>query len=91
MATLEDEAAQLKGISNVTSCLGSLNMAGLSLAKFFEVMTKVGDVLSNLPIRTTSYHICYNDIGLEFVLSAIRMAMGKHNRLRLRAHFGTYE
>jgi hypothetical protein len=88
MTVLEDEAAQLKGVSNVTQCLGNVNM-DVSLAQFYETMIKGGEMISNLPLRTTSFHFCYNNIGMEFVLSGFRSFFGKFLRLRTRAHFGT--
>ena len=92
MSSAEDEVAQLKGVCNVALCPGSQSSnANISIGDFWEVMIKGGAMLSNLPIKPTALHFCYENPGMEFALAAYRRVFGKPNRLRLRAHFGKYD
>jgi hypothetical protein len=89
MATLEDEVTQMQGVVNICYSPGSQHML-VSIGNFSEVAIKGGDILMNLPIRVTSYHFCYNNVIMEYILATLRRAFGKQVALRLRAHYGTH-
>jgi hypothetical protein len=90
MFCLRDETAQRKGVCNVAYAPGNLIAIASSFAQVNHLLSKVGDVLVNLPVRITSYHFCYTDPRMQVVLSTIRTVFGKQIRLRTRTHFGTY-
>jgi hypothetical protein len=90
---LRDEAAQIKGITNLTYAprrrmtqqpIPSMAVASVKLVS-------AGDMMSSLPVRITGYHFCSDDPAMQFCLGIIRMGIGKDMSLRLRTHFGKYE
>ena len=90
MATLELEAAQMKGVVVINYWPGRVGFNPSMIAKFTKTSMKVGDMIINLPIRESSYHFCFNaESGMEFAISAIRKGFGKHIRLRMREHYGS--
>eukprot|EP00339_Tiarina_fusa_P005404 CAMPEP_0117052190 /NCGR_PEP_ID=MMETSP0472-20121206/36081_1 /TAXON_ID=693140 ORGANISM="Tiarina fusus, Strain LIS" /NCGR_SAMPLE_ID=MMETSP0472 /ASSEMBLY_ACC=CAM_ASM_000603 /LENGTH=513 /DNA_ID=CAMNT_0004766733 /DNA_START=115 /DNA_END=1653 /DNA_ORIENTATION=+ len=87
----DDEAAQIKGITNVTYApqarMKALQLPKMSAAS--EHLRTAGDMMASLPVRITSYHFCTDDPGMKFLLGIIRMGIGKEMSLRLRTHFGS--
>jgi hypothetical protein len=49
---------------------------------------RLGLVLTTLPIRFTSTHLCYNDPGLRVIALAFQKNFGKFTRLRTKTHYG---
>ena len=91
MSTVQDdEIAQQKGVFDITYAPGNVLEMPKKLAMFPELLRRSGDVIVSLPCRVTSYHFCYEDFRLHYLLSIIQKYFGKHLRLRVRTHFGTY-
>ena len=94
MAVLEDEKAQTVGFASVMyippggdSSSSSFPSPG-QISNFYM---KAGSVHLALPSRVTSFHFCCENTRAQAMLSTIRLAFGKHLRLRVRAHFGTFD
>jgi hypothetical protein len=90
MATLEDDTAQLKGICDVAYCPGDLLAMPSSISKISKVMMRNGTMIKGLPCRVSTFHFCYNDPRVRYVISSIRSNFGKEVRLRIRSHFGKF-
>mmetsp|Transcript_10718 Transcript_10718/g.16836 ORF Transcript_10718/g.16836 Transcript_10718/m.16836 type:complete len:476 (-) Transcript_10718:2224-3651(-) len=91
MATLEGEAAQRKGVSQV-----GFVPSGPSEGKMLhlkDVLVRAGN-MDCLPLQQASVHLCIKSpeersSWMSFFISWIRYSLGKQARLRLRIHFGS--
>ena len=92
MSTLtEDESAQLKGICDVVYCPGDLLLAiPSSFSKISKVARRNGKLIEGLPCRISTFHFCYDDPRVKFVITALGSHFGKNVRLRIRTHYGTF-
>ena len=89
MATVEDEAAQTKGISCVLYCPGGEFLSNLpSISQVTSLLLQVGSAHASLPCRLTSFHFGTDEPRMKFFLDTLGKAFGKQVRLRLRSHFG---
>ena len=88
MTTLEDEEAQLKGISNMQYFVGKFHPS-FTITKFQKTMMKWSTVIPHMPVRVTSDHFCSDKIQMKAALHIMRAALGKFLQLRVRAHFGS--
>ena len=92
----DDEVAQKKGFTNltyapsiaVTSSPETKHSDSQKADVLLSGLRQSADLMSSLPVRVTGYHYCTDNPALQFVLSMVRMALGKDIRLRIRSHLG---
>lgn len=92
MSSLEDnEEAQLKGFCDVVYCPGNiLRDVPSSFNRFSKVARRNGKMLEGLPARISTFHFCYDDPRVKFVITALGNSFGKQIRLRIRTHYGMF-
>jgi hypothetical protein len=44
-----------------------------------------------IPVKIASIHLCYNEPKLRSIVEIALTVLGPHERVRYRAHYGTYE
>jgi hypothetical protein len=84
MAALEDEETQKAGIVMVGYNMGPNRIMDRKAA--FSVQS----VKRHLPCRIGSIHYCYDDFRFRPMMTVAMLIMGPVNRVRFRAHYGTY-
>ena len=90
MATVEDEISQLKGICGILFFPGDF-FSNTERAKFAPAfMKQLEKLVDCLPFRPTAYHVCFNDVRARFIFPVCIATVGRHGRLRLRAHVGAF-
>jgi hypothetical protein len=92
MATLENDAAQIKGVSQVAVVPSNPSKTLLSNLKYICVRAGNTNCLS-LPLQQASVHVCIkspedDSSWISFFIPWIRYSLVKQARLRLRIHFG---
>lgn len=88
MSALQDDEAQLKGFCDVVYCPGNILDAPSSFNKFSKVARRNGKMIEGLPFRISTFHFCYDEPRVKFVITALGNAFGKQIRLRIRTHYG---
>ena len=83
----DDEICQKKGLTNITYMTSKRNN-DIPITKVTDDLRSSGDMMASLPIRITGYHYITDNPALQFLLTMIRIALGKQVRLRLRTHLG---
>jgi hypothetical protein len=56
-----------------------------------QILQKTGKLRNALPVRFKSVHVCYSDPRMLPIVSSIMFIVGKHTRVRFRAHYGSNE
>ena len=86
MSALEDEATQIRGLVDVSYCVG---MDGVE-PKFSDLVSQGAHMINDLPFRFAALHFCYNDARLKPVMKLVQMVATQQARLRFRVHFGKF-
>ena len=86
---MEDEESQKKGVCCVEYCSKSFFQVEGFLPRFTDVVMRTGKlVTSTLPFRYSSFHICYDDPAMHYLVQGFRVAAGRDVMLRIRSHVG---
>jgi len=81
----DDEIAQKKGSCTVVR----LSAARRSVSKLAELARRSAYNANCAPGRNASFHICYDDSCMDFLIKILRFSAEKATRVRTRAHFGS--
>ena len=89
-ALAECEVAQKLGICIISNCSGFDKWDSTSIKELIRSFNWTGSVTQSLPVRLTSFRVCYDDPRLQFIINAMKFALGKFTSLRVRTHFGKF-
>jgi len=85
MTALEDVETQKNGIIIVGYNMGMNRVVDRRAVFAIQSMKRI------LPMRVVSIHYCYDDIRFRVMMTLAMLMMGATRRVRLRAHFGTFQ
>ena len=88
MAAVEDEETQKRGFVVLFHFVGSTLVSGIASDITLGKMS--ASLLSCLPIKFTSIHICFDDPRFRIMNALLMLQMGRERRVRLRMHYGTH-
>lgn len=86
-AVENDEEVQRNGIVEVFFANGALGKQ----TKISDYLTQGFASLLSMPIRLVGIHFCYDNYLFQPILKLTQIVFGASNRLRFRAHHGTYD
>ena len=79
-----DEDAQKRGVVGCAYCVGKDGFDA-----DLQYVRKAAKLRNALPARFDAVHLCYNAPMMIPIFSLALIVMGKHNRMRFRAHYGS--